>query len=81
MNDDLISRQAAIKAIEGNFCDPPFVHDAIAAIRELPSAQPDIGQCKDCKWWDNHDGGERCLYPGCGLMWAKPDAFCSFWED
>ena len=50
-------------------------------IESLPSSQPEIGRCKDCKWWDNHDGGERCLYPGCGLMWARPDAFCSFWED
>ena len=37
-------------------------------------------RCKDCKYWDNHDGGERCLNPIAYLSWAKPDSYCSYGE-
>ena len=46
--DDMISRQAAID--EMRKCR--FVVDAIEKIRGLPSAEPEIIRCKDCKWWD-----------------------------
>lgn len=38
---DLIDRQTAIAALERDILDPPVLHDAIATIRELPSAQPE----------------------------------------
>ena len=41
---DLISRQAAIDVVKG--IDRYFVR----YIEELPSAQPEIIRCKDCKW-------------------------------
>lgn len=44
---DLIDREDVIKAIEENFWEPYFVHDAIEVIRELPSAQPER---KSGKW-------------------------------
>ena len=49
--NDLISRQAAIKALKGLTTwwaelDP---EDAVSAIENLPSAQPEIIRCKDCK--------------------------------
>ena len=50
MKDDLISRQAAIDAIMGQ---PPELHYPswyAAQIEKLPSAQPEIIYCKDCKW-------------------------------
>jgi len=67
MNDDLISRQAAIDAIKGlptwwadeggyyGGAQPPMKAlldptDAVSAIENLPSAQPEI-RCKDCKHW------------------------------
>ena len=51
--DDLISRQAAIDAIE-NFGILDGYSDRmelIGRIEHLPSAQPDITHCKDCKHW------------------------------
>ena len=59
--DDLISRQAAIEALarvareKFNLSDE-FNHylaglmDGENAIRQLPSAQPDIIQCRNCKF-------------------------------
>lgn len=35
---DLIERQVAIAALEHNIWDPLVLHDAIATIRELPTA-------------------------------------------
>lgn len=45
---DTISRQEAIEAIRK--CR--FVVDAIEKIRGLPSAQPEIINCRDCRHWD-----------------------------
>ena len=62
-SDDLISRQTAIDALqkEINKVIPPF-DDVMGSIRcgvrlarniieDLPSAQPEIIRCKDCKHW------------------------------
>ena len=63
---DLISRQAAIDALKGlptwwadgggyyGGAQPPMValldpEDAVSAIENLPSAQPELIRCKDCK--------------------------------
>ena len=45
---DLISRQDAIDALS----QYPFekVVNCVSIIEELPSAQPEIIYCKDCKW-------------------------------
>lgn len=64
---DTISRQAAIDALqkEINKGIPPF-DDVMGSIRcgvrlarniieDLPSAQPEIIRCKDCKHWDGVD--------------------------
>ena len=56
---DLISRQAAIDALNDvskHYTDKgrewhPHVNFMIDAIKELPSAQPEIIRCKDCKHW------------------------------
>lgn len=39
----------------------------------------EVVRCKDCKWWDNEDGAERCTHKYCS-MWAKPDGYCSYGE-
>ena len=65
--DELISRQAAIDALE----EPPKVPDTwsdesaigereqwekdVKALNSLPSAQPEIVRCKDCKWWEKKE--------------------------
>ena len=48
--DDLISRQAAIDAIMGQPPEPHYPSWYAAQIEKLPSAQPEIIYCKDCKW-------------------------------
>ena len=56
--DDLISRQAAIDALKEkvfhNLTDE--FYGAMQVLNELPSAQPEIVRCKECKWWDKKDG-------------------------
>ena len=73
---DLIDRQAAIDALS----QYPFekVVNCVSIIEELPSAQPEIIRCKDCRYYqDNNDG-----YPHINCKWdanETPDAddFCS----
>ena len=54
---DLISRQQAICALstitmyKGSI---PY-NTAVMRIEQLPSAQPEIIRCKDCKHWDGVD--------------------------
>ena len=78
---DLISRQAAISHVD----DVPYIKEYPnvgllwkAWIESLPSAQPEIIRCKDCRYYqDNNDG-----YPHINCKWdanETPDAddFCS----
>ena len=81
--DDLISRQAAIDAIN---CDITITGrqnaELVAAtigsfadrIKALPSAQPDIIRCKDCKWWDRYND-----YKGY-CMAAKSCTYTTHWD-
>jgi hypothetical protein len=53
---DTISRQAAIDALNEVVKDHSITDfDAIASILDLPSAQPEIIRCKDCKHWIPYD--------------------------
>lgn len=78
---DPISRQAAI----GEIRKCRFVVDAIEKIRGLPSAQPELIRCKDCKWYEIYqlkkDGTEdRRHRPSyCVILSYKtrPDWFCA----
>ena len=47
MKDDMISRQAAIDAL---YHVDEYNGRSVEAIRNLPSAQPDIIQCRNCKF-------------------------------
>lgn len=66
--EDLISRKAAIDAAESAFVRGVF---PTPYIRELPSAQPEIIACGDCKHWICHD--RRCGYWNHGV---KPLDWC-----
>ena len=94
--DDLISRQAAIDAIRKGY--PDAINSdykdglrigtdrAIYHVEQLPSAQPEIIRCKDCKYWvpgyitDNDD----FIPPKCGewqqMVGHSSDDYCSFAE-
>lgn len=82
--NDLISRSALIDAINSL---PKWIDtengvcldyaDVIAVISEhLPSAQPEIIHCKDCKWWDKQD---LSLQGRCALLGIRPTGgwFCA----
>lgn len=66
---DLISRAAAIDAVKdryykyGRFAK---VEELAWAIEALPSAQPEIIRCKDCKKYDMH--GHRCKHWNHGVV-------------
>ena len=87
---DLIDRQAAIDALleEVRLVDGYYVEndevidkdDAIEAIRLLPSAQPEIIRCRDCKWWSNDDYRE-CSSPNYDDGYVTPAGFyCGYAE-
>ena len=67
--DDLINRKAAIDAVSDcGICLQKIIY--------LPSAQPDIIRCKDCKWWgyDDDDGVVRMCHA------AKHNHVSSHWN-
>ena len=78
---DLIERQAAIDAlmenvylVDGYYCEMIEVidkDDAIKTIMTLPSKQPEIVRCKDCKWKQ----GSECVR--FAEVRPFPDDFCS----
>ena len=75
---DLIDRQAAIDALTeyGNGQVVYIsVEEAVRRIEQLPSAQPDIIACGDCKHWICHD--RRCGYWNHGV---KPLDWCCHGE-
>lgn len=54
---------------------------AVERLKELPSAEPEIIRCKDCKYWQDNNGGyfnDECRW------WneetPEPDDFCSYAE-
>ena len=86
--DNLISRQAAIDALEklsANYTGVgkrewrPHVRECQYEIQHMPSAQPEIIRCKECKhsehWYRDR---RRCF------LWAKEgisvfnDGFCNY---
>ena len=54
------------------------VHKLTQALAEAEPFKK-VVRCKDCKHWDNHDGGERCLN-SIYLSWAKPENSCNYGE-
>lgn len=66
-SSDTISRQAAIDALDKRFDSIPMeqtteILQLRKDLRELPSAQPEIIRCKDCKWYGRAD--KRRFYRG-----------------
>lgn len=50
MSDDLISRQAAIEAIDDWWITVDDNRHPVDVIKALPTAQPEIIRCKDCRY-------------------------------
>ena len=92
--DDTISRQDALRAfmyatngerLPDYDCDNyPVTYDLRCikkTLRALPSAQPEIIRCKDCKYWREHKYAKETkrYIPFCGFnaIYTKSDDFCS----
>lgn len=93
-NGDLISRQAAIDIVD-EYADPDYLYGWYEKIRSglatLPSAQPEIVHCRDCKHasYRTYLGWQEPIYTCAHLrsMWnmdgdfeVNPDDFCSHGE-
>lgn len=74
---DLINRAAAIEALDGAKVDEEYCTEydigyndgidfAVSRLSVLPSAQPEIIRCKDCKKYDMHD--HRCKHWNHGVV-------------
>jgi hypothetical protein len=68
--DDLISRQAAIDELRKS----RFLVDAMEKVIKLPSAQPEIIRCKDCKHRDTENG--LCEGRGWPMQLVPDDGYC-----
>ena len=77
---DLISRKQAIDAV-CKYCEYYYNENVIQSIKEIPSAQPEIIRCKDCKWYGRVD--KRRFYRGMDCLQKHIDTivpdrdFCS----
>lgn len=89
--EDTVSRQAAIDALVKAIREDPYydsneainglgVCDVRVILNDLPSAQPEIIRCKDCKWWSNDDYRE-CSSPNYDDGYVTPAGFyCGYAE-
>lgn len=74
MMDDLISRQAAIDALD-------CINGTEEVLRSLPSAQPEIIRCRNCKYYREYGyaNGKPKFIPRCtfNAIYVNADDFCS----
>ena len=79
---DLISRQAAIDAVQNrhmmlNKEKVLLIND----LEKLPSAHPEIVRCKDCKYAEYIDDVQTLWCTECGQgRTVAPNDFCSYAE-
>ena len=71
---NLVSRQDAIDDLHCK--DPSQIWDTADIevwINELPSAEPEIIRCKDCRWWDKSEDSPfgYCMAMKHGYMTAN----------
>lgn len=77
---DLISRQAAMDIASGycGYCHPANIAKELA---KLPSAQPEIIRCKDCRYYKTYQyvNGIRKFLPKCSFndIYVAEEDFCS----
>jgi len=78
---DLISRQSAIDIVNFECGEWTGLAKTIAGeIKQLPSAEPEIIYCKDCKyWWKEHELCKRNKDQNhnCACMKCKSDFYCA----
>ena len=75
--NDLISRKAAIDIVVfecGKWTG--LAKEISKQLKRLPSAQPEIIRCKDCRWFDSEIN--QCDRQICAVFYD--DDFCSYAE-
>lgn len=90
--NDLISRRAAIEALNRHLDTIPVVNnntmemirrsevmDCREIINGLPSEQPEIIRCNDCKWCEDADG-LMCKNPASWVVATDYDFGCVYAE-
>ena len=85
--DDTISRQGVLRLLNA-VPSEEFATKAmlISGVNALPSAQPEIIRCKDCKHWTNNIGDSKlkdnyCNDEAHGFYYqCSEDDYCSFAE-
>lgn len=80
--NDLISRQAAIDAVGNAFDRETILYSfvrkiAISALRNMPSAQPEIVRCKDCKYYTSMIPNKNTGICSLASRHLGDDGFCS----
>ena len=75
---DLISRQDALREIRHWLCYKRSTKTPYEVLLELPSAQPEIIRCQDCKYHrQNYAGDSWCGHPkGLDGFELMPTDFC-----
>lgn len=74
---DLIERQKAIDVIVNwaeSHHENPDGDDCIMIILDVPSAQPEIIRCKDCRWRKDQSGSTAWL--PCRAIVTPSDFYC-----
>ena len=77
---DLIERQAAINTAQVMYerCNEnieDYRDLMVESLKVLPSAQPEIIRCKDCRWWDKYGD-----YDNGYCMAAKHGYWSEHWD-
>ena len=82
--DDLIGRQAAIAVADSSDYAGLSVEDCkkvtdevVKGLKQLPSAQPEIVRCKDCKHYKTEFCAIDLWTDEVKIYKARPDDFCS----
>lgn len=83
---DPIEREEAIDALKNQMSDWNDLYNipvrrSIVILEQLPSAQPKVIYCKDCKFWKKYGyiNGKPEFLPKCGFnqIYTSKDDFCS----
>ena len=72
-DNDTISRQAAIDAIDDWWITVDDNRHPVSVIKALPSAQPEIVHCEECAYRKDNFMGDWCT---CWCGWTSLDGYC-----
>lgn len=75
MMDDLVRREDVYNTLSNWMYDRTDNRTLNEVVGIIPSAQPEIIHCKDCRWWDKHGD-----YDNGYCMAAKHGYFSEHWE-